>query len=258
MEIINCDTYQEQPIKHHFLIPDCHYMLVGSTGQGKTNVLVNLLLKYFNADQIVIYTLNPQQEKYQLLKDFFDCVHQFDPSKPKKSTKTLLEEMKQLSCGNPELCNLLKDCFVRLLESDRLGITFELGEDVAPVENLDDIEQKVIVFDDLKLDNMNPVKEYFSLSRNKSCNCLYLCQSYYDVPKYIRRNTKCFVLFNGLDNKDVRCIAHDHSAGITSDEFVRVYHAATESPFSFMVLDKTARLPPEMYRKGFDCFYQKT
>ena len=151
---------------------------------------------------------------------------------------------------------MLKDCFVRLLESDRLDVAFTLGEDVEPVESLDDTDQKLIVFDDLKLDNMTPVKEYFSLSRNKSCNCLYLCQSYYDCPKYIRRNTKCFLLFNGLDSKDVRCIAQDHKAGITSDEFFRAYHAATAA-YSFMTLDKTARHLPEMYRKGFDGFYSQ-
>ena len=72
-------------------------------------------------------------------------------------------------------------------------------EDVIPVEELDDEENKVVVFDDIKIDkkNMDTVKECFSFSRNKNCNCIYLCQSYFDVPKYIRRtcNTKCFCFF---------------------------------------------------------------
>ena len=51
----------------------------------------------------------------------------------------------------------------------------------------------MIAFDDIKIDkkNMDSIKEHFSFSRNNNC-CIYLCQSYYDVPKYIRRNTKCF------------------------------------------------------------------
>ena len=64
-------------------------------------------------------------------------------------------------------------------------------EDIPPVEELDS-QQKVIVFDDIKLDNMNKIKKYYSLSRNRNCNCIYLTQSYFDTPKYIRKNTNCF------------------------------------------------------------------
>ena len=58
-------------------------------------------------------------------------------------------------------------------------------EDVIPAEELDDEDEKVIGFDVIKIDkkNMNRIKEYFSLSRNKNCCCISLYQSHYDVPK---------------------------------------------------------------------------
>ena len=67
-------------------------------------------------------------------------------------------------------------------------ITFDQPENVTPVDELNSTVQKVVVFDDIRLDktNMNRIKEYFSLSRNKNCNCIYLVQSYYDVPKFVR------------------------------------------------------------------------
>ena len=68
------------------------------------------------------------------------------------------------------------------------GIEILSPKDIPPVEELD-AQQKVIVFDDIKRDNMNKIKEYFSLSRNRNFNCIYLTQSYFDTPKYIRRNT---------------------------------------------------------------------
>ena len=204
------------------LLPDidCHYMLVGPTGYGKTNTLCNMIMQqWLSADKITIYTINPDQDKYQMLAAFFEAVKE---------------------------------------ETGEDILFIENPEDVIPVGELDDEENKVIVFDDIKIDkkNMDTVKEHFSLSRNKNCNCIYLCQSYYDVPKYIRRNTKCFCLFPNLDNRDVMMIANDHSKSIKRREFEDIYAKAPEKPFQFMCLYRTAKHVPEMYRKGFDGFYK--
>ena len=220
MELINFDEQKEKKkSKYHFLLPDCHYMIIGQTGVGKTNLLLNLLLQYMNYDHCKIYTITPEQDKYQLLHEYSEL---FD---------------------------------------ENMDSIFEISppEDVTPVEELDDESNKVIIFDDIKLDNknMNNIKEYFSLSRNKNCNCIYLTQSYYDVPKYIRRNTKCFILFGGLDNKDIRHISDDLSKNIGRQEFGRIYREAISEPYSFMTVDKTSKYIPEMYRKRFDGFNLK-
>lgn len=118
MEVINFDTdrIDRKNAKHHFLLPDCHYMLVGSTGCGKTNTLCNMILQWLNADKVTIYTINPNQDKYQMLNDFFEAV--------KEETG---EDVDILSIENPQ--------------------------DVVPVEDLDDEYNKVIIFDDIKIDN---------------------------------------------------------------------------------------------------------
>ena len=115
----------------------------------------------------------------------------------------------------------------------------------------------MIVFDDIKNDKKNIycIKEYFSLSRNKNCCCISLCQSYYNVPKYIRRNTKCVCLFPSLDNRDGINIATDHVQGISKEEFKRTDSEATSEPYNFMCLDKTAKHTPERYRRNFDGLY---
>ena len=121
-------------VKHHLLLPDCHYMIVASTGLGKTNLFINIILKWINYNTYCVYTLNPDQNKYQFLQE--------------------------------------------------QGIEILSPEVIPPVEDLYS-QQKFIVFDDIKLDNMNKIKEYFSLSRNRNCNCIYLTQSYFDTPTYI-------------------------------------------------------------------------
>ena len=222
MEVINFDDdHDDDKTRHYFLFPDCHYMIIAPTGQGKTNLLLNMLLNSKQGlcyDKCIIYTINPDQHKYKLLVNFFE---------------TVKKEM-----GDDIL-------------------TIESPENVVAVQDLDSSLNKVIIFDDIKLDtgNMNQIKEYFSLSRNKNCNCIYLTQSYYDVPKYIRRNTKCFVIFGNLDNKDIRQLADDHSCGVTKDEFKQIYHEAVSDKYSFLVIDKTTKCIPQMYRKRFDGFY---
>ena len=94
-------------------------MIVGSTGSGKTNLLLNMVLKWMNYDLCCVYTVNPEQDKYRFLKE--------------------------------------------------QGIEVLSPEDLPPVEELDP-QQKVIVFDDIKLDNMKKLMEYFSLPRNRNCN----------------------------------------------------------------------------------------
>ena len=72
-----------------------------------------------NCNTCCVYTLNPDQNKYQFLQE--------------------------------------------------QGIEILSPKDIPPVEELDS-QQKVIVFGDIKLDNKNKIKEYFSLSRNRNCN----------------------------------------------------------------------------------------
>ena len=48
MDIINFDKYlsdNNNHVKYHYLLPDCHYMKLGLTGSGKTNLLINMILK---------------------------------------------------------------------------------------------------------------------------------------------------------------------------------------------------------------------
>ena len=222
MDLINFDTEKDtREYDHlHFLLPNCHYLLVGNSGSGKTTLLCNMLLRWMKPDKVVIYTLNPDQDKYTLLKDFYE----------------FLEEK---------------------TENDEHILEIRDPEDVLPVEDLDSDPQKVVVFDDIKIDgkHMKPIEEYFSLSRNKACNCIYLTQSYYNTPKYIRRNTRAFCLLPGLDNKDVRSIADDQRNSISREEFESIYRIATDKPYNFMFIDKTAKHIPEMYRHNFDSFY---
>ncbi len=131
-------------------------------------------------------------------------------------------------------------------------------EELVPVNELDSSERKIIVFEDIPLNNeeMNKIKSYFSLSRNKRCNSVYLAQGFYNVDRFIRRNTGCFILFHGLDNVDVRNIANEQCGDVTKDKFIELYHHATKDRYSFFLFDKLARDPTKMFRCCIDIYLQ--
>ncbi len=101
---------------------------------------------------------------------------------------------------------------------------------------------------------MNKIKSYFSLSRNKRCNSVYLAQGFYNVDIFIKRHTGCFILFPGLDNVDVRNIANQQCGDVTKDKFIELYHHATKDRYNFFLFNKLAHDPVKMFRCCIDTF----
>ena len=71
--MINFDDYtNENKIKHNPdqpYIPDHPYriLVIGGSGSGKPNVLLNLINKQEDIDEIYFYVKDPYEAKYQLL-----------------------------------------------------------------------------------------------------------------------------------------------------------------------------------------------
>lgn len=141
----------------------------------------------------------------------------------------------------------------------------ELGEDRVRLStsDLDDVESvdpqfaTVAVFDDVMLENQDLMKKYFSQGRHHNIDCIYLCQSYFQVPKQgVRENANLLVLFK-QDKKNLQHIFSSHCSGDMSfDEFIRFFREATNEPFSFAVIDLTSPPYNGKYRKRFDEFYK--
>ena len=73
--MINFDNYtNEYKIEHNPkwpYIPDHPYriLIVGGSGSGKTNALLNLIHNHLDIDKIYLYAKDPYERKYQYLID---------------------------------------------------------------------------------------------------------------------------------------------------------------------------------------------
>ena len=71
--MINFDEYINENKKEHNLncpyIPDNSYriLIIGGSGTGKTNALLNLINNQQNIDKIYLYVKDPYEDKYQYL-----------------------------------------------------------------------------------------------------------------------------------------------------------------------------------------------
>ena len=76
--MINFDDYENkgvQELRSHnwnwLYIPDHAYriLIIGGSGSGKTNTLLNLINKQPDIDKIYLYAKDPYEAKYQILID---------------------------------------------------------------------------------------------------------------------------------------------------------------------------------------------
>ena len=216
-----------------------HIMIIGPTGCGKTNYLLNLVFTT-PPKEIVIYTHTPMQSKYQAMQTYFGVLNSTDYT-TKKGVKQAVEQIEDLT-PKAEVKNAMLDHFNKSFQCDLVGtdnpfpFTLESPDNIVPPTEIDS-NPKFVVFDDISVNSrtdQTKVKDYFAFGRNHGCKCIYLCQSYYDIPKFIRRNTRHFILFKGIEPRDIRQITSDHGC----KELPERYSSQTDKDHSFCLYSR--------------------
>ena len=169
--MINFDDYANenktlQELHSHNLnwpcIPDHSYriLIIGGSGSGKTNTLLNLINNQPDIDKIYLYAKDPYEAKYQYLINKREGVginHFNDP-------KAFIE-----------YSNDMQDVYKNIDEY-----------------NVDKECKILIVFDDMIADMINNKKlnsivtDLFIRGRKLNISLLFITQSYFKVPKDVR------------------------------------------------------------------------
>ena len=171
--MINFDNYtKENKTEHNPKWPyilDHPYkiLIIGGSGSGKTNSLLNLINNQPDIDKIYLYAKDPFEAKYQLLIN--------------KRENTGLKYLNDPKAFN-EYSNDMHNVYKNIDEY-----------------NPDKRRKILIVFDDLIADMINNrklnsvVTELFIRGRKLNISLVFITQPYFKVPKDVRLNTTHFL-----------------------------------------------------------------
>ena len=240
-EIENMDTLaREDKVNDknnqiHELLPKhpCRLLMVGGSGQGKSNLALNMLYKPMLVfDKLYVYSSMLDQPKYKFLKRHYD----------------LLDEMVKKEC-DVEQKTIMK--WQDTLE----GIDKILDELDADYKNL-------ILIDDFSCapskTEQAAIDILYTKCRHKNCSIMILTQLYFRAPasRPVRNNITHAILFQNYNNQELQLLQKELGSDLPRGEFKKLYNYILSKKFNFMVIDNDTHNKRERYRNGFTGLYQ--
>ena len=139
----------------------------------------------------------------------------------------------------------------------------QIKEGMSGTPKLDDMDKKdnhLVVWDDLVLSrNLGNVEDYYMRARKKNCSVIFLSQSYYDIPKFIRKNSNYLVLLDlGGSKREQTAILNEWSTDLDKDELKAVYNDAVSVPLRPLIITGGKVARNKKYRKGWLDYYDLT
>jgi ABC-type dipeptide/oligopeptide/nickel transport system ATPase component len=136
----------------------------------------------------------------------------------------------------------------------------QVKEGMVHTPKLDDMDKKynhLVVWDDLVLSkDLKQVEEYYMRARKKNCSVIFLSQSYYDIPKFIRKNSNYLILLDlGGSKREQTAILNEWSTDLTPDQLKAVYQDAVSKPLRPLIITGGKTDPNKKYRKGWLDYY---
>ena len=123
------------------------------------------------------------------------------------------------------------------------------------INELNKSKQRLFVFGDLVLDKNPLISEYWLRGRKANCSLIFLSQSYYATNKFIRVNTRYFVLLKLSGTRDLNAILRELSMDKTKKKLSDVYEYATGESLSCLVIDNGRA--QNKFRKNFSELYEQ-
>jgi hypothetical protein len=133
-------------------------------------------------------------------------------------------------------------------------------EGVVNTPKLDDYDKKenhLVVWDDLVLSkNLDMVEKYYMRARKKNCSVVFLSQSYYDIPNFIRKNSNYLIILNlGGSKREQTAILNEWGTDLDRDELTAIYSDATTEHMRPLIIKGGKVKRNEKYRKGWLDYY---
>ena len=188
-------------------------LIIGGSGSGKTNALLNLI-KEQDSDNLI-------DEIYFYVKDLNEPKYQF-----------LIKKCEDVGMKH------LNDPKVFIEYSNTMDDVYNYINDYNPNRNL-------IVLDDMIADIMTNekfqviIKGLFIRCRKLNISLVFTTQSYFSVPKEVRLNSTYYLIMKIHNKRELQNTAINHSTDIDYKDFVKIYRKCAKEPYSFLTFDTT-------------------
>lgn len=118
------------------------------------------------------------------------------------------------------------------------------------------LNNSIIIFDDVSMEDQEPIRLHFSMGRHKGLDCFYLCQTYSKIPKQLVRDNANFIILFKQDEMNLKHAYDDHvNTDMSWDTFLNMCRACWNKKYGFLVINKDAEMNTGgRYRRGFDEF----
>ena len=192
--MINLDSITNENNKEHNekwpYIPDHPYriLIIGGSGSGKTNTLLNLINEQNDIDKIYLYARDLNKPKY----------------------KILIKKRKDAGIKHLNDPNAFIEC------SNTMDDVYENINDYNPIRK----RKKLIVFDDMIADIMTNrrfqaiIKELFIRCRKLNISLAFITQCYFSVPKDVKLNSAHYLIMKINNRRELQSIAINIISGI--------------------------------------------
>lgn len=154
---------------------------------------------------------------------------------------------------------------IKLYEMDEIDeydipkpFTFEFIHDLSNVpetSSFTDLDkQTLVVFDDFLTESEGSQKiigEYFIRGRKRNISTFYISQSWFDVPKLIRKNLSHIIMFK-ISDRELPQVYQSFGRTLSKDAFYNYYGRCTGIPYGFCYIDLTQTSLGKIFREGFD------
>ena len=196
-------------------IPDHPYitLIIGGSGSGKTNTLLNLINEQRDIDKIYLYAKDLSEPKYEYLI--------------KNCENAGIKHLNDAKAFN-DCSNTMNDVY----ENIDLYNPYRQGK-------------VLIVFDDMVADIITNkkfqsiTKELFIRCRKINISLVFITQSYFYVPKDVRLNSMHYLIMKISNKRELQNIAINHSSDIEYKDFIKIFRECTKEPYNFLTIDTT-------------------
>jgi len=144
--------------------------------------------------------------------------------------------------------------FMKIMEENRKIVTLLDEQD-----QLKTLADRILVILDDQVGSdffVGPVKKLFvgfnTRHRHYSASVLMMAQAYKEVPKTIRTNFTCVLVYRTGNQKELEVIYEEFQMGLNYKDWLRLYDHATSDEHGFMFIDLYCKDKRLSMRKGFD------